>query len=124
MKKNEALETAKAIVNFAEEKKGSDILVLDMRDVSGLCDYFVIISATSLTRGKSIGEHIAYEMKKINDPANHVEGFKDGTWIVMDFGNVVAHIYQKDIREFYALEELWGDAPRVELPKKRKKASE
>jgi len=87
-------------------------VIMKMNEVSGLCDYFVICSASSNIRAKTIAEHVRMELKQRGQSILHSEGIKEGSWIVLDFGDVVVHIFQSDIRQYYNLEQLWGDAPR------------
>ena len=97
---------------FANEKKADSIVIMDMSSVSSVCDYFVVCSATSSVRAKTIAENIDTKMKAAGDRATHREGHQEGKWILLDFGDVVAHIFQQETRNYYNIEQLWGDAPR------------
>ncbi|MBC6366657.1 ribosome silencing factor [Algoriphagus sp. AK58] len=103
---------SKVIVKGMEEKKASDILVMDLRNIKNtVTDFFVICSGNSDTQIDAISKSIEEEVHKAGEsPAWKVEGKANGQWILMDYVNVVAHIFLKDKREFYGLEELWGDA--------------
>lgn len=103
---------SKVIVKGMEEKKASDILVMDLRNIKNtVTDFFVICSGNSDTQLESISKSIEEEVHKSGEsPAWRVEGKANGQWILMDYVNVVAHIFLKEKREFYGLEELWGDA--------------
>jgi ribosome-associated protein len=103
---------SKVIVRGMEEKKASDILVMDLRKIkNSVTDFFVICSGNSDTQLDAISKSIEEEVHKAGEnPAWKVEGKANGKWILMDYVNVVAHIFLKDQREFYGLEELWGDA--------------
>lgn len=103
---------SKVIVKGMEEKKASDILVMDLRNIKNtVTDFFVICSGNSDTQIDAISKSIEDEVYKAGEaPAWKVEGKANGQWILMDYVNVVAHIFLKDKREFYGLEELWGDA--------------
>ena len=107
-----AEELSKVIVKGMEEKKASDILVMDLRKIKNtVTDFFVICSGNSVTQVDAISKSIEEEVHKAGDsPAWRVEGKSNGQWILMDYVNVVAHIFLKEKREFYGLEELWGDA--------------
>jgi len=107
-----SLQTAQTIAKLAGEKKGEGIVILDMRRVSGLCDYFVICEAASRVRAKTIAEHIQDGLKREGSRAVHREGLQEGAWIILDFSDVIVHIFQPEVRRHYNLEELWGDAPR------------
>lgn len=104
--------TAEQMARLALERKAENVLVLDMTRVSGICDNFVICSATSKTRARTIAEHIESEMKKDDVLIVHRDGFKESDWIVLDFSNVVVHVFLAELRKYYDLESLWGDAPR------------
>ena len=103
---------SKIIIEGMEEKKASDIVLMDLREVKGsVSDFFVICSGTSDTQIHAIAESIEEEVEKNADEAPwRKEGFTNREWVLLDYVSVVAHIFRKDKREFYALEELWGDA--------------
>ncbi len=97
---------------MALDRKADDIVTMDMSKRSSLCDTFIIMSAPSTTRVKAIGEHINDSMKKEGFPARCREGFQDAMWILLDYGDIVVHVFYQDLRKFYDLENLWGDAPK------------
>ena len=103
---------SKVIVKGMEEKKASDILVMDLRTIKNtVADFFVICSGNSDTQIDAISKSIEEQVYKAGEsPAWKVEGKSNGQWVLMDYVNVVAHIFLKEKREFYGLEELWGDA--------------
>lgn len=100
------------VVEGMLEKKGKDIVIMDLREAKGaIADFFVVCSGSSETQIDSLGKSIedaVYKSHKEN-PKN-IEGRQNKSWVLIDFVNVVAHILKKDSREFYGLEELWGDA--------------
>ena len=100
------------IVKRMQEKKAEDITVIDLRDIdNSVCDYFVISNANSNTQVNAIADSVQKEtIEVLGDKAWHKEGTDSSEWILMDYVNVVAHIFQTPVRDFYALEELWGDA--------------
>lgn len=104
---------AELIRTLAEDKKAEDLLALDISKLSSLAHYFIITHGNSDRHVKAIASHIMDEMKKRKMPALHVEGMQDGTWVLLDFGSVIAHIFYKDTREFYGLERLWGEAKKI-----------
>ena len=106
------LDTAELIAGFASEKKADRILIMDMSRVSGVCDFFVVCSATSVVRAKTIAENIEEKMKSEGFRVSHREGVREGKWILLDYGDVITHIFIEDVRKRYDLESLWGDAPR------------
>jgi ribosome-associated protein len=107
-----AVKLAELIAQSAADKKADDVVLMEMSRVSGMCDYFVICGATSTVRAKTIAENIVLSLKKRAVSLLHREGFKEGHWILLDFGDVVAHVFHQPIRQYYNLEQLWGDAPR------------
>lgn len=105
-------ELSKIVVKGMQEKKGQDIVVMDLRKVkNAFTDYFVICSGGSDTQIDAIGESIDYEVfKALNENPFHKEGKENKEWILLDYVNVVAHVFKKEKRDFFRLEELWGDA--------------
>jgi ribosome-associated protein len=105
-------ELSKVVVSGMQEKKAEDIVLMDLRKVkNAIADYFIICSGNSDTHIDAISESIEKEIHKINrENPWHREGKDNKEWVLLDYVNVVAHIFKKDRREFYALEELWGDA--------------
>ena len=83
-----------------------------MARISGMCDYFVICSATSKIRARTIAEHVEDEMRDDGVRVNHRDGLKDSDWVILDFSDIVLHVFVGDTRKRYDLESLWGDAPR------------
>ena len=98
-----------AIVDILEEKKGEDILLLDLRDVSEFCDYFVICTGTSDRMLEALGDDLVRQVRKSHKIKGHVEGAGRDGWLLIDYGDVVVHLFSPDQRDFYALEELWGE---------------
>ena len=111
MDKITALNKAKLIAQLAAEKKGEDIVLMDMRNVSTMCDWFVLISASSSRRINTISRTVQEELSKKRIRTMHIEGKSNPYWILLDYGDVVAHVFYKEIRDFYGLERLWSDAP-------------
>jgi len=105
-------ELSRLMIDCVLEKKGKDVVELDMRDLTeAFCDYFVICHCTSTTQVKAVANFIAYKFKtEAGEFPICQEGMKNAEWVLVDFGSVVAHIFLKDRREFYQLEDLWGDA--------------
>ena len=103
---------SQVVVKGMQEKKASDITVMDLRDVkNSVADYFVICTGNSDTQLDSIYESIDEEVYKVfNESPWHSEGRENKEWVLLDYINVVAHIFQKDKRTFFSLETLWGDA--------------
>lgn len=112
-----SLALANIIVKGMEEKKGKDIRVLDLSKVKGaITNYFVICNADSTTQVDAIGQSVEEEVKKaIDEKPWHSEGYGNAEWVLLDYVDVVAHVFQTEKREFYGLEELWGDAEEVKI---------
>lgn len=100
------------IISGIEEVKGEDIQLLDLRDIENtVCDYFVVCSGNSNTQVKAISNSVQKIVgKQGQEKAWHVEGESIAEWILMDYVNIVVHVFQKPVREFYDIEGLWGDA--------------
>ncbi|MDO1499837.1 ribosome silencing factor [Winogradskyella maritima] len=100
-----------------EEVKGKEIVILDLREIENtVCDYFVICEGTSNTQVNAIVNSIQKLVSKtIKDKPWHIEGTDNAEWVLMDYVNVVVHVFQKHIREYYDIESLWGDAKTTEI---------
>ncbi|AEM71155.1 ribosome silencing factor [Muricauda sp. NFXS6] len=100
------------ILEGIEDVKGVDINLLDLREIENtVCDYFIICNGTSNTHVNAIVSSVQKKVSKaIHDKPWHVEGSENAEWVLMDYVNVVVHVFQKHIREFYDIEGLWGDA--------------
>ena len=109
------LELTKLIVNALDDKKAQDIKVLHTEDVTVLANYFVICTATSAPHIKTLSDEVEKRAEAAGDQALHKEGYRNGGWVLLDFGCVIVHLFLGEIREFYSLERLWADAPEVEL---------
>lgn len=100
------------IIKGIDDVKGEDIQLLDLREIENtVCDYFVICSGNSNTQVKAISGSIQKNVSKnLKDKPWHIEGEVNAEWVLMDYVNVVVHVFQKQIREYYDIESLWGDA--------------
>ncbi|MBN1154173.1 ribosome silencing factor [candidate division KSB1 bacterium] len=108
-------ELAHYIANLTLDKKAEDVLILDLGDITTLTDYFVICSAQSDVQVKAISDMIIEKTKEQNIKVWHSEGFQSLNWVLLDFVDVVVHIFKPDIRNYYGLEKLWGDANIIEV---------
>ena len=97
----------------AAANKGRDILVLDMRQITPLYDYIVIATGASRRQMHAIAEDVDAELSQLGDRRIGIEGYEASRWIVQDYGDLIVHVFDPAAREFYALEELWADAPRI-----------
>lgn len=116
-KKASADELITLILQGIEDVKGSDIILLDLREIENtVCDYFIICNGTSNTQVNAIVGSVQKTVSKaIQDKPWHIEGEDNAEWVLMDYVNVVVHVFQKHIREFYDIEGLWGDAKFTEI---------
>ncbi|MCH3960002.1 MAG: ribosome silencing factor [Selenomonas sp.] len=103
-------EMSQAICKAASDKKARDIVIMDMKGISSSTDYFVVCSANTATQVRAIADNIEEELAKEGVAFNHKEGYREGEWVLLDFGDVIAHVFMQEAREYYALERLWGDA--------------
>lgn len=106
-----AEEMSREIARAASEKKAKDIVILNMTGLTIATDYFIIASANSVLQVKAIANHIDEELAKKGVRFMHKEGYREGGWILLDYGDCVAHIFTEEDRQFYNLERLWADAP-------------
>ncbi len=107
--------TALAIAKAALDKKGEEVTVLDVRGLTSYADYFVVVTADSDRQASAIADHVEQTMKEQGVSKVGVEGYEGGRWILVDYGDVVAHVMNKESRGFYDLEGLWADAPRFSV---------
>ncbi len=114
-KENRARELALAIARAALDKKALDIEVIDVTGKVDYADFVVVMSATSDRQANAIAKNIDTELIRSGTRARSVEGLPQGAWVLMDYGDVVVHIFHQDTRGYYDLEALWYDADRVEV---------
>ncbi|MGQ9603709.1 MAG: ribosome silencing factor [bacterium] len=114
---------ARSCGRLAVEKKAEDVVIIDLRKMSAPTDYFVICSGSSDKQIKAIVDHIIEQMETKGVYAWHVEGYTALRWVLLDYVDVVVHVFLEDARKFYSLETLWGDAPaeRVKISRRSRK---
>jgi len=100
---------------LAMERKAADVVALDLRGISSATDLFLIGSGNSDIQVRAIAEHVIDELKKEGARPSHVEGMEGGRWVLIDYFDFVVHVFHPQARDFYQLEALWGDAPRIEI---------
>ncbi len=103
------LELAHQIVNTIEEKKGEDILLLDIQELSSIADYFIICTGTSERLLKTLADNILENVRKTENLKGRLEGASESGWIVIDLKDIVVHLFSPDKRNYYKLEELWSE---------------
>jgi ribosome-associated protein len=108
-----SLDAAQLCAEAADNKKAFDILILDLRGLTYITDYFVICSGSNTTQVSAISEEVGHILAKAGEHPSHVEGGAESSWVLMDYGDVVVHVFEEQTRTYYGLEKLWSDAPRI-----------
>jgi len=114
-RKKTSIEIARLCVHAAVEKKAQDPIILDVRKICSFTDYFVIMSGRSTRHVQGLAEAIEAELRSKRLSTTKAEGLQEGTWVLLDFNDVVVHIFYSESRKFYDIEGLWHDAPRITL---------
>jgi ribosome-associated protein len=112
----DSLTQAHLVVRALAAKKAQDILILDLRGLTVIADFFVIATGSSTLNVRALVESVQDAAKKAGVPSRHPEGAGEATWVLLDLGDVIVHVFDAEHREFYQLERLWADAPRLPLP--------
>jgi ribosome-associated protein len=110
-----AEEKAAFTSRVAVDKKAVDVVVHDMRQASSITDYFLICSGGSERQVRAIADGIDEQLTQSGIASLGVEGYREGRWILMDYGDVIVHVFSQETREFYDLERLWANAPKIEI---------
>ena len=105
----------KTIINAIKDKLGENIVILDIKKVSTISEYFIIASADNERKVSAIAKNVEDEMKNISHFASSKEGYDTQKWIVLDYGECIVHIFKNEERDFYDLERLWKDAPYIDI---------
>ena len=111
----EIKEIVKKIYNIIEDKKGDDIKVIDISKVSSIADYFIIASANNINQVQAISDEIDFALGKEGILPKAVEGNKNATWMLLDYNDIVVHIFLREDRAFYDLDRIWRDGTEVEI---------
>ncbi len=114
-----ALKAAVEAARLADERRGRDIIVLYVENVIVLTDYFVIVSARNKRQIQATGRDILKHLRQAGFPHARMEGFGEASWVLIDAGSIVVHIFREDLRSYYDLELLWGDAPEIDWKEKK-----
>ena len=112
-----AKEEAIHIASIAVEKKAHDVVLLDVHETSTFCDYFVICSGSSYRMVKALAQNLRKELYKVDLSPRHIEGDRDKepVWVLLDYGNIVVHVFLDESRAFYDLESLWNEAKKIDI---------
>ncbi len=108
-----SLDAALLCAEAADNKKAFGILILDLRGLTYITDYFVICSGSNTTQVSAISEEVGHILAKAGEHPSHLEGGAGSSWVLMDYGDVVVHVFEEQTRAYYGLEKLWSDAPRI-----------
>ena len=111
----ETLDLARKAVEWLDAKKAHNIEVIRIDEISSVADYFVICSATSSTQVKALSDEVEMKFKEQGREPLRIDGFQSGSWIVLDYGSVLIHVMQSNMREFYKLERIWADGEHLDI---------
>lgn len=109
-----SLELAKQTAKILDSKKALELKIVGICDISALTDYFVLATGTSNTHVKALADEVEFELKKIGVIANHIEGYRSNSWVLLDYGNVIIHVFTQESRQFYDLDHLWQDGEQID----------
>ena len=98
-----------------DDKKASQIEILDVKEQTSLADYFIIASCQSTVQVRACADEVEEKMQESGEDVRHTEGYRNGSWILMDYGDVIIHIFNREDREFYDLEHIWRDGKRINI---------
>ncbi len=112
MTQNEMLEK---IIRTLDSKKAEEIKAIKISDLTILADYFVIANGTSTTHTKTLAEEVEYQLSQLGIEPNKKEGFNGSNWVILDYGDIVVHVFYKETRDYYQLERLWADGEHVDI---------
>ena len=112
---NRELEMAKLACRALDEKKGKDIKVIDIHEVSVIADYFVIASASNQNQVQAMVDNVDEQLSKAGYEPKQIEGTKSSNWILMDYGDMIIHVFDEENRLFYDLERIWRDGKNIEI---------
>lgn len=110
-----SLETAKMAVKALDSKKALNIKVIKIQDISAIADYFVIATGTSSTHVKALADEVEAQLDEAGISVSHVEGYRSNSWILLDYVDVVVHVFSDEAREYYDLERLWQDGKIIDI---------
>ena len=112
-----SLDTALLAVKALDGKKGLDIQVIEISDISVLADYMVIATGNSSTHVKALADEVEYQLDKAGISVSHIEGYRSNTWILLDYIDVIVNVFDNEARDFYDLDRMWQDSKPVDISK-------
>lgn len=110
-----SLETAKLAVRALDSKKGLEIKLVKIQDISSIADYFVIATGTSNTHVKALADEVQFKLDQEGISVSHIEGYRSDSWILLDYVDVIVHVFSEEAREYYDLERLWQDGEQIDI---------
>ena len=110
-----SIELSEKIIKILKKKKANDIQLIKVRDLTILADYFIIASGTSTTQVKMLIDEVEYQLKQEGIEPGKIEGYASNNWIILDYHDVVVHVFHTQTRDYYSLERLWADAENVDI---------
>jgi len=113
MDRQKQLAALKTAYKAIDDKMGDEVVMLDIREVSILAEYFIIASANNSNQLKAISEHVQEKLAGLGIRTRSIEGVQSARWILLDFGHIIVHLFCREEREYYRLERLWGDAEAI-----------
>ena len=111
----DSLQEAKAIAKILDSRKGLNVRVIKIADISSLADYMVIATGHSSTHVKSLADYVEYEMDEQGVSVSHIEGHRSDTWILLDYVDVIVHVFNEESRQYYDLDRLWEDGEEIDI---------
>ena len=110
-----ALELAKKVAGLLDAKKAKDVEAIEIKGLTTIGDYFVVASGSSASQTKALADEVEEKLSELGYEPKRVEGYQSAAWILLDYSDIIVHVFLQEAREFYSLDRLWADAPRVDL---------
>ena len=111
-----SLELATEAVKVLDDKKALSLKLIGIEDISILADYFLLATGTSSTHVKALADEVEFKLKQLGTAPEHTEGYRSNSWVILDYGSVIVHVFTAEAREFYDLDRLWQDGKAVSVP--------
>ena len=109
-----SLELAQTAAKILDNKKAAELKIIGIRDISVLADYFVLVTGTSNTHVKALADDVEFELKQLGVSPDHIEGYRSNSWVLLDYGHVIIHVFTAESRQFYDLDRLWQDGEAID----------
>lgn len=108
-------EQALEIVKILDSKKADDIKLFEITEISSLCDYMIIASGQSSTKVRALADEVEYKLDNMGISVSHIEGYRNDSWILLDYVDIIVHVFSEEAREYYNLERLWQDGKEADI---------